>query len=215
MIEFETIKKAASVIDRGCLLFSSGKDSIVTLDLCSKHMNGKFDIVYMYKVKGISFREEILKYYENRFNIKIHQIPHNELMTHQAKSYDKKGKKSYKMGDMEDIIRRKFNVEWLIYGYKKQDFLTRRIQLNQTGLIDDKYKKLYPVGNWTDKEIFYYLEKNKLPLPIEYNYGFNNIDTYKGDALLFVYNNYPDDFKKIQAQYPFIGAELLRMGIEI
>jgi len=169
----------------------------------------------MYKVKGISFRDEILSYYENRYGIKIHQVPHNELMTHQAKLYNRKGKKTFLMGDMEKMIRRKYALEWLVYGYKKQDFLTRRIQLNQTGLIDEKYKKFYPIGNWTDKEVRAYIEREKLRLPIEYSYGFNNIDTYKGEALLFVYHNFPEDYKRIKAQYPFIDAELLRMGVEL
>jgi len=161
----------------------------------------------MYKVQGISYREKILKYYETRYKVKIVQIPDYDLMNYQIiQSNSKKGK--IKIGDIENYLRRKLNISYIVYGQKNTDGFMTKLKIH-TG-IDQKFKRFYPVAIWTDNEIFEYIKKNKLPLSPEYQVGFKNIDTFKGEPLLYIYNNYPDDYQKIKKQFPHIEADLLR-----
>lgn len=75
---FRPVETAAAITDSVLVAFSGGKDSVVTLDVCMRffaHVEGFF----MYQVRGLSFQESILRYYEDKYGIPIHRIPHFEL----------------------------------------------------------------------------------------------------------------------------------------
>jgi 3'-phosphoadenosine 5'-phosphosulfate sulfotransferase (PAPS reductase)/FAD synthetase len=57
------------------MMFSTGKDSIVTLDLMIKHYKGEMKFVYLYFVKGLPMKESILQHYEKRYGIAIDRLP--------------------------------------------------------------------------------------------------------------------------------------------
>ena len=99
--------------------------------------------------------------------------------------------KKLKQGDIESFIRNKFNIKWLAYGYRKTDSLERRgILKNVINGIDEKYNKLYPITDWSAKDVMKYIKNEKLLLPIDYNYGFRDINIFKGRSLVWLYNNF-------------------------
>lgn len=208
---YTTIREIASFTDEAILMFSTGKDSIVCLDLCRKY-GIKVQPVYLYKVQGISFREQIIKYYENRFDVRVAQHPAIELINYQNNNrIDGKKEKKLRAVDLESYLRRKYNMSWIIQGVKASDGFGCKLMVH-TGCLP-KHKKGYPVAHWTDKDVYNYIKKNKLPLPLDYKIGYENIDTYKGELLLYVYQNHPEDYQKIKSQYPLIEGELVRMGV--
>ena len=79
-----------------------------------------------------------------------------------------------------------------------------------SGLFDWKYRKLYPLAEWSEKHLEGYLKRHKLILPIEYRYKFRDLNTFKGAPLLYIYNNYPDDYQKIIDLFPDVQGELMR-----
>lgn len=201
------------------VMFSGGKDSIACLDLAVRHLEVVIP-VYRYFVKGLEYKERHLSYYAQLYGVEIRQHLRAEDLARQlrAGSYQLRGRRKVplvRQTEMDNFLRRELGHEWIIYGYKRADSNQRHQILNSTcggegGGIDETNKKIYPVANWTGKEVFVYLKKNRLPLPPDYLYGLRDVNTWKGEALLWLYHNYPRDYERVKAQYPLIEAALIR-----
>ncbi|MCL2374743.1 MAG: phosphoadenosine phosphosulfate reductase family protein, partial [Treponema sp.] len=147
------------------VMFSTGKDSIVALDLMMRHYRGPMRFAYLYFVKGLPMKESILTHYEKRYGITIDRLPDRSHI------FLKTGKK-YQMMHMENDIRRKYDISWLASGIRRDETLGRRGMLAKIDNgIDEKYRKLYPVASFTKKAIYSYVKLHRLPLPVEYNTG--------------------------------------------
>lgn len=203
---------ADSSIDSCLLFFSGGRDSIVMLDLFNRFLPGKFIPIFLYFVKGLEFQEKTLRYYEEKYGIEIKREVHWDCSAYMRQSGHKM--KALKAGNCEKYLRDKYNIPFISLGYRKDESLQRRGHLGslaKTNYIDWKYKKLFPVADWLASDMDAYVKSRKLLLPIEYQNGYRNIDQFKGPALLYVKNSYPDDYKKIIMEYPIIEAEAFRM----
>lgn len=202
-------------------MFSGGKDSIACLELASKHLK-KIVPVYLYFVKGLKYKDKHIEHYARRFGVEILQYPRCEDLSRQmrAGAYQKKKTKvpAIRQWEMDLYLRRELNLSWIIYGYKRVDSLQRRGIMNANchdgeqykGGIDVRNRKIYPLANWSEKEVFKYLKMKKLPLAPDYHAGFRDINTFKGRALLWLYHNHPEDYETLKKQYPFIEAALIR-----
>jgi phosphoadenosine phosphosulfate reductase len=161
----DTVKQISDILKNEpiIVMFSTGKDSIVMSDLLVKGYSGKKEFVFLYFVPGLEIKQRIIEHYEERWNIKIHQQPHFITMTM------KTGKK-YKMGDIEHGLRAKYNISYIAQGVRRCEGMARRGMLAHLPYgIDERNKKLYPIADYTDKQIFSYIKLNKLILPTEYN----------------------------------------------
>lgn len=199
-------EKIKSVI----VFFSTGKDSVVLLDLCHKYFEN-IKAVYLYYVPELRYKNKILKLYEDRYNIKIEQCPQYDVSKILKKhSISGKNIQTIKPVDLEIFLREKFNAEYCAYGYKMQDSVFRGGILNDKNCINginQREKRIYPLTRWSHKEIFEYIKKEKLPLSFEYDYGFRDINIFSGDALEFIKEKSPDDYRKIIKFYPFLEYE--------
>ncbi len=205
----------ASEISEAIIMFSTGKDSIALLDLCCKYMDpSRLKIVHLYFVRGLSWRENLFRHYENRYSITIKQYPQVDVASiYKSKSFSAVNREVKKLTqpEMDRFLRKEFNTSWMMYGYKKTDSLSRRGIISKLGNgIDYRNYKAYPLADWNEKDVFNYCKREKLPLPADYNMNFRDVNFFHGNSLKWVYNNYPDDYNKIVATYPFIEAEYIR-----
>lgn len=157
-----------------------------------------------------------MKYYSQRYGVDFYQFPMVDSLSKQMKSgayqlFKNKKISTVRFSDIELYLKRCFNIEWVIWGYKRTDSLHRRgiIKLTDHG-ISHKYHKIYPLAEWKDREVHRYLKMKKLPLPPDYSAGFRDVSNFKGEALLWLYHNYPDDYELVKKQYPLIEAALIR-----
>jgi len=183
------------------VMFSTGKDSIATLDLMMRHYKGPMKFVYLYFVNGLPMKECILRHYEKRYGIQIDRLPDRSHI------FLKTGKR-YQMAHLEQDIRSRLNISWLASGIRRDEMLGRRGMLAkiESG-IDEKYRKLYPVASFSKKAIYSYVKLHKLPLPAEYNTG-KDRDFWVPSAsdLVILKRNFPDDYRMIIAEFPQLEA---------
>ncbi len=113
--------------------------------------------------------------------------------------------------ELDNYFRKKYNMSYIAYGYKKVDSLSRRGIIWHGDGMDKRNKKIYPIADFTEKDCFHYIEKNKLKLPPEYNCGFRDINTFfEKDTLLWLKNTYLEDYNNVIIEYPYLEAVLYR-----
>ncbi|MDA3900048.1 MAG: phosphoadenosine phosphosulfate reductase family protein [Spirochaetes bacterium] len=211
---FKVIKNIANQTDEAIIMFSGGKDSIATLDLCMSYLNPKkCRIVYWYFVKGLRVKEQFFRHYEKRYGITIEQEAHPSLSEMMAKNvfmHTQKTVPIVSIGDGENYLRKKYDISYLAYGFRKNESLQRRGQISQCKGFDKVHKKIYPIGDWNHNHVLKYLNHRKLPLPVEYSYGFRDINFISGEPLIWLKQNYPDDYDRVKEVFPLIDVELMR-----
>jgi predicted phosphoadenosine phosphosulfate sulfurtransferase len=111
---------------------------------------------------------------------------------------------------MELYLRREYNLSYIAYGYRKSESLQRRGQLTSCDGFDRKFRRIFPISDWSEKDVLNYLKKERLPINEFYKYGYRDINFPSGEVLQLVKQNYPDDYKKIKAVYPLIEADIYR-----
>jgi len=212
---FQSIKAIASLDSKIIVFFSTGKDSTVMLDLFQRFLPGRYQAVFLYFVKGLSFQESILRHYEDRFGIKIERRPHWDIANYDRAMANVQGR-ALKEKDIAAHIREETGLSWLAYGYRRDESMQRRGILTPFApdYIDAKFRKVYPLGAWSNHHIDEYIKARKLLLPREYAFGFRNIDQFKGPAVLWIKNNYPEDWQKIIDRFPIVEAEALRQEVK-
>jgi phosphoadenosine phosphosulfate reductase len=217
MIDLSVCRRAASYTDSALLMFSTGKDSCACMDLAAPHFK-RIIPVFLYFVKGISYKERLIAWYSSHYGRDFFQMPRVEDLSRQLSvgTYQRSGAMKLprvKQWEVDAYLRRRFNVSWIIYGYKRQDSLERRGIINSNCIecdgVDIRNRKIYPLANWSNREVIAYLKQKRLPLPVDYQYGFRDINTFKGPALLWLYRNFPEDYELVKAQYPLIEAALM------
>jgi len=201
----DTVKQISDILkdEPIIIMFSTGKDSIVMADLLVKGYSGKKEFVFLYFVEGLEIKQRIIDHYEKRWNIKIHQQPHFGALSL------KTGKK-YKMTDIEHGLRTKFNISYIAQGVRRDESLARRGMLAHLPYgIDEKYKKLYPIADFSAKDVMSYIKLNKLPLPTEYSHGWkHDFSVPDVDGLVYLKNNFPNDYQKVTAEFPQLEARV-------
>jgi len=205
------IRAIGATVDEAVVFFSSGKDSIAMLDLFQRFLPSRFTPVFLYFVRGLEFQERVLRYYEGRFSIAIQRRPHWDIANYDRVARNQK-QRALKERDIAAHIREETGLSWLAYGYRTDESMQRRGQLRTFAptFIDHKFKKLYPLGAWSRHHVESYVKDRRLLLPAEYAHGYRNIDQFKGPAVLWIKNSYPDDWARIIARFPAVEAEAVR-----
>lgn len=209
---FDPIKTQASVTDSVIVGFSGGKDSIVTLDLCFKFFK-RVRIFCMYLVPGLEFQEKMLKWYENKYKTNIIRIPHFEVsnflkygsFTLYDENVDIVG-----INDIYRYIRQKTGIHWIAAGERCSDSIVRNAMIKNSGSIDCKRGRFYPLAYWNKNDVLKYIKYKKLYLsPEQKKLGFS-FRSLAGNELAILKEYYLKDYEKVLKVYPFVGAAVER-----
>lgn len=186
------------------LFCSLGKDSLVALDL----MYPKFDrivCVFMYFVKGLEHIDRYIRWVKNRYpKVEFVQVPHWNL-SYALKSglycVPNPKVKALKLADIEKAMRLKFGIEYTFYGMKKADSMNRRLMLNTYENYENK-GKVYPLAEWTQKDILAYMRQHKLPMPVRYSKNASGGVGFNTECFLWMRERCPQDLEIIYETFP-------------
>ena len=207
------LESANAVIDNiakqkeECILFCSlGKDSLVVLDLIYPKFK-RVVCVFMYFVKGLEHVDMYARYIQARYpNIEFVEVPHWNL------TYILRGGmycvpdssvKLLKLADIVNTLRIKYNIDYCFLGMKKADGMNRRLMLN--GYTESCYENkglVYPLAEWTQKDVLAYMKMHRLPEPVRYSKNASSGVGFNLDCFLWLRENYPQDLEKIYEAFP-------------
>lgn len=106
-----------------------------------------------------------------------------------------------KLADVDNSIKIQTGIQYSFFGMKKADSLNRRLMLNgyENGQNNGK---VYPLQDWTNKEVLSYMKQRQLPQPVRYSKNASGGVGFNIDCFLYLRENYPDDLKKILQAFP-------------
>lgn len=202
----KTIAAVRSISD-SCIVFCSlGKDSLVTLDLVYPQFE-RVVCVFMYFVPRLEHIERWVNWCKSRYpKVEFMQVPHWNL------SYILRGGlycvpnpkvRLIKLADVVKAIRLKTGIEYAFLGMKKADSMNRRLMLK--GYEDVGYRNngmVYPLADWTQKDVLAYMRQANLPEPIRYSLKASSGTGFNLDCFLWLRENYPQDLDKIYKTFP-------------
>lgn len=197
------IQSAKGESKKALLFCSYGKDSLVLLDLLSKEYEEVVS-VFMYFVKGLEHIDKFGRWIKVKYpNVTIDEVPHwNLTRIKRVGMYcvsDPKIK-LLKLKDIEVAMCLRYGIEKVYYGMKKADSLNRNLMLKKSdGII---HNAVYPLMDWTQKDILSYMRMHKLPEPIRYSKNASGGCGFNLECFLFLRDNYPQDLERIYEVFP-------------
>lgn len=207
-----TIETAAAITDRVLVSFSGGKDSVVTLDLCMRHFT-HVEGFFMYQVHGLSFQESIIRYYEDKYGIPIHRVPHFELSSWLRyglfRNYDfsipvVSVKQTY------DYMRENTDIWWIAAGERISDSVWRRAMIKSSGTIDDKRGRFYPIAEWTKGNVLAHIRQRKLRVGAESSKLGFSFRSFMPKDLRAIREFFPVDYAKIKEWFPLVDVSIIQ-----
>lgn len=209
---YDIIKTQAKVTDSVIVAFSGGKDSIVTLDLCFRYFKNVKPF-FMYICPELSFQERMLQWYEKHYQTEIMRLPHMDVSEFFHYGSFRPPDLTFPIISINDIykyVRLQSDMWWIAAGERINDSIVRRAMMKNSGSIDVKRGRFYPISAWKKKEVLQYIKYHNLYLSQDskkLGFSFRSLD---GNELLMLKREFPDDYQKILRLYPFAGAGVKR-----
>lgn len=209
---YDPIKTMSKVTDSVLVGFSTGKESLVTLDLCCRYFK-RVQPYFLYSVPDISFQERTLQWYENKYGFKVIRLPGTNVSEFFHYGAFRRPDYTFPIVSVNDILhylRVETDIWWVACGERMDDSIQRRAMIKHSGTIYTQGGRFYPVAAWKKKEIYDYIKFKKLYLGADSKALGHSIRMLHPDGLKFVKDNYPEDYKKVINLYPFAEASLKR-----
>ena len=193
--------------NRAILFYSGGKDSIALLDLMAKEFE-EVVCVFMYFVKDLEHTDKYIRFSKAKYsNVKFIEVPHWILsQIHRSGMFCVPQKiRLINLKDVIEAVKIKTGIQYAFIGEKKADNMNRRIKLRLYELeAISTTNNVYPLSNWRDGDVLNYIQRNKLPKPINYGKKKNRSVGVFFDTDVFVWlrSHYPGDLQKILKVYP-------------
>lgn len=210
------MKELAKTHRRVLVGFSGGKDSLCILDLACRFFPEVVPF-YMELVPGLEFDNRRLQIAKDRYGLEVLRFPHFIFW-----EYLKGGVYCDFIEAFENLpdIKAWDYYRWVIHetnstlmldGMKKSDGTFRRRKLANES-EEEKRMRYRPLKKWLKWEVLNYLKAQDIPLPKQED------STSAGNAgvslqvqeVLWMHDNYPADYEKIRAAFPYIDAIVAR-----
>jgi phosphoadenosine phosphosulfate reductase len=188
---------------------SFGKDSMVTLDLCCKIFK-RVEAFYLFRVANLSVIKKWQNYVKKRYGINVEMYPHFDLSRCYRNNilqphYRNLGKKVPKItwNDTEHYFRVQKKVDWLAYGWRRNDSFSRALIMKSNAGYDEKSRRVFPLRAFSRTHVYEYLDKMGIPRPPDLGRKEQSGFDFNPDAIQYLKKNNPNDYKKWIRDFPF------------
>ena len=202
----KSIDRVCDVTDSAMLFCSFGKDSLVLLDLLYPRFK-RLLCVFMYFVKDLEHINRWIRWAKAKYpNAEFIQVPHWNLTYILRSGLYCVANPNVRLMTLADVVkamRLKYGIGYCFLGMKKADGMNRRLMLK--GYEDSYYENaglVYPLADWTQKDILAYMRQHNLPEPIRYSLKASSGVGFNEDCLLWMRENFPQDLEKIYKVFP-------------
>lgn len=201
-----------SRISRLMIGLSGGKDSLCLCELV--RMAGAENVGYFFMefLPDLRIQEDLLDYPCRRFGIdkdSIFRVPSEHFikcMHYSAYTWhSKRARKDFPDMSRTDVYRyvAKANRATIVVGVKKADSMQMmRMVTKGDGTC------IYPMENWSLNDVLTFMRDRSIAIPPLTKSGCRGVGISYNE-LKFIYDNYPDDFARIERVFPFCRALLL------
>lgn len=192
---------------------SFGKDSFSVLDLCHQFFR-RVEAYYLFRVPQLDVVEEWRAFVRKRWGVNVRPYPHFDLSRIYRHSVFKPAHRGHEktprinMADIETAFRSDAKVEWIAYGWRRNDSFSRALIMKKCAGLDEKARRIFPIRSWTRAQVYAYLDSEKIPRPDSLGRKEQAGLDFHPAALAFLRDNYPDDWKKWLAAFPFSESQL-------
>lgn len=194
-----------SINSDSCILFCSlGKDSLVLLDLIYPRFK-RVVCVFMYFVPNLEHIQRYIDWVNTKYpRVEFVQITHwnlSYILRSGLYCVPNPKVKLIKLADVTEAMKLRFGIHYVFLGMKKADSMNRRLMLDGY----ENYEKnglVYPLADWTQKEILTYMRHHKLPEPVRYSKKASGGVGFNEDCFVWLRENYPQDLEKIFKTFP-------------
>lgn len=208
---FRSVETAAAITDSVLVAFSGGKDSVVTLDVCVRHF-AHVEGFFMYQVRGLSFQESILRYYEDKYGIPIHRIPHFELsqwLRYGLFRHCDFDCPIVSVKETYDYMRENTDIWWIAAGERIADSVWRRAMIKSSGTIDPKRGRFFPIAEWSKADVMAYIKQRNLRVGAESSRLGFSFRSLMGRDLLKIQKYFPQDYARIRRWFPLVDVSII------
>lgn len=224
------IRSVREKTDTAVLFYSAGgKDSIALLDMLAK----EFDHVicyYMYLIPNLDHVQPYIRWTETHYdNVEVRQIEHFQMdyfrklglfcdpdPRYQLPKKDPNALRVRKIGDIEQWVREQTCITLTFSGMRAQDGYMKRMRLmtfkKRNGTYMSDKGMVYPIAEWTTKEVLHYIKAKNLIKPFYYGEGVSQGFSITQDVLTLLKAYYPNDYKRTIDVFPY--AETLLFDYE-
>lgn len=192
---------------------SFGKDSLATLDLCCR-MFLRVEGYYLFRVRGMAIVDEWADDVLSRFGVRVRMYPHFDLVRCYRHAvlqphWDGLDKiPRVKMADIEAKFRADAGVDWIAYGWRRNDSFSRALIMKSTGGMCADTRRVFPLRSWKRRDVYEYLAAKGIQLPDGLGRKDQGGLDFHAGALGRLANDYPDDYQRWLADFPFSGVQL-------
>lgn len=194
---------------------SFGKDSLTTIDLCFQVFN-RIEGYYLYRVKNLSAVNNWNNFVKKRYGLNVRMYPHfdlsrcykNAVLQPHWKNLSKETPK-IEMADIEFAFRKEKEIDWIAYGWRRNDSMSRALIMKQTNGFDEKFKRVFPLRAFTRKNVYEYLEQRKIPIPPNLGRKEQAGLDFHPEALKYLKENNEIDYLKWLTDFPFSEIQLV------
>lgn len=208
------ILKGRSHISRLLIGLSGGKDSLCLCELVKMAEITNVQYFNMEFLPDLRIQRDLLEYACHRFNIPYEQIikiPSEHFMKCMHYSaytwYSEQAKKDFPNISRTDVFKTvaREHKGTIVTGVKKCDSLMMSRMISQ-----NKGIALYPLADWDLKDVLTFMKLRKIEIPSLAKKGCRGVGISDDTGLLFILENYPDDFEKIEKVFPFVRSATLK-----